>query len=419
MCVGEAVGLPGIDGQRGSVKAQSGLRILALVTDAFGGHGGIAQYNRDFLSALARCDRVGDVIVLPRFSARSVDSLPTGVQQLCPVEGRVAYSLSALWTATTHQPIDLVFCGHLLMTPLAAVIARVLNVPLWVQVHGIEAWRELSALQRRSVELATIITSVSRYTRRRLLQYVGMDPARVKVLPNTVGPEYRPGPKPGYLIDRHAVGGRKVLMTVSRLSSLERYKGHDRVIRMLSRILARHTDTIYLVVGDGDDRPRLESLAIECGVAQHVQFTGLVPQEELADYFRLADVFVMPSAGEGFGIVFLQAMATGVRVIGGSQDGSRDPLCDGALGTLVDPENCEELASAILAALDDRARTGDRTIRFKPELFAEDLNALCQLFFAQKGGLRTAPAPPQRGEMAVSVSDVFRSVRTYIRTCLR
>jgi phosphatidylinositol alpha-1,6-mannosyltransferase len=397
----------------------SPLRILALVTDAFGGRGGIAQYNRDLLSALARCDRVGEVIVLPRCSAKSVGTLPNAVQQLRPVEGRLAYSLAALWTTITYQPIDLVFCGHLFMAPLAAVIARVLNVPLWVQIHGIEAWRELSTLQRRSAESATIVTSVSRYTRRRLLQCVGTDPARVKVLPNTVGPQYRPGPKPGYLIDRHAAGGKKVLMTVSRLSSLEQYKGHDRVIRTLPRVLSQHPDTIYLIVGDGDDRPRLESLTVEFGVVKSVQFTGLVPQEELPDYFRLADVFVMPSSGEGFGIVFLEAMASGVWVIGGSQDGSRDALCDGALGTLVDPENCEELASAILAALDNPARTGDRTSRFKPDLFAEDLNALCQLFSAQKGGSRAPPASPQRGETAISVSDVLRSIKTYIRTCLR
>jgi len=380
------------------------MRVLALVTDAFGGSGGISQYNRDFLSALARCDQVGEVIVLPRLSGKLVGPLPSGVQQLQPVENRLAYSVATLWTAIKYRPIDLVLCGHLLMVPLAALIARLWKVPLWLQVNGIEAWRELSALQRRSVELATIITSVSRYTRRRLLQYVGTDPARVKVLPATVGPQYRPGPKPGYLIDRHAVGGKKVLMTVSRLSSLERYKGHDRVIRMLSRILALHPDTIYLVVGDGDDRPRLESLAVECGVAQHVEFTGLVPQEELPDYFRLADVFVMPSAGEGFGIVFLQAMATGVRVIGGSQDGSRDPLCDGALGTLVDPENCEELASAILAALDDPARTGDRTSRFKPDVFADGLNALYQLFSSQKGDSRPAlPVAAKRGNGGIGL----------------
>jgi phosphatidyl-myo-inositol dimannoside synthase len=145
----------------------------------------------------------------------------------------------------------------------------------------------------------------------------------------------------------------------------------------------------------------LESLAVEYGVAKNVQFTGSVPPEELPDYFRLADVFVMPSAMEGFGIVFLEAMATGIRVIAGSQDGSRDALGDGALGTLVDPENGEELASAILAALDDPVRTGDRATRFKPNLFAEDLNALYKLFSAKKGRSCAALASPQRREMTV------------------
>jgi phosphatidyl-myo-inositol dimannoside synthase len=388
MCVGEAVGFPGIGGHGGSVMARSGLRILALVTEAFGGPGGIAQYNRDFLSALARCDGFGNLIVLPRFSAKPVSTLPPGVRQLGPVESKLAYSLSALWTAITHQPIDFVFCGHLLMAPLAAGICRALKVPLWLQVHGIEVfWRKLSALECRAVESATIVTAVSRHTRRGLLQRVAIDPARVKVLPNTVNPQYGPGPKPVYLLERHAAGGKKVLLTVSRLDSVEGYKGHDRVIRTLPRLLDEHPDTIYIIVGDGDDRPRLESLAVECGVMKNVRFAGSVPSEQLPNYFRLADVFVMPSALEGFGIVFLEAMATGIRVIGGSQDGSRDPLCDGALGTLIDPENGEELASAIRAALDNPVRTGDRTKRFKPELFREHLNTLHQVFL-QNGSRR-------------------------------
>jgi phosphatidylinositol alpha-1,6-mannosyltransferase len=394
------MGVPGIGGHSGRVTARSGLRILALVTEAFGGRGGIAQYNCDFLSALARRDGLGEVIVLPRFSARSVSTLPIGVRQLRPIESKLGYSFSAIWTAILHQPIDFVFCGHFLMAPLAAGICKVLNVPLWLQVHGIEVfWREPSALERRSVESAKIVTTVSRHTRRRLLHWVGIDPARVKVLPNTVDPQYQPGPKPDYLLERHAAGGKKVLMTVSRLSKLERYKGHDRVIRTLPRLLEQHPDTIYLIVGDGGDRPRLESLAIECGVMKSVQFAGLVPSEELPDYFRLADVFVMPSMAEGFGIVFLEAMATGVHVIGGSKDGGRDALCDGALGTLVDPENSEELASAILAALDDPARTGDRTARFKPDLFREHLNAVHQFFSVQKGGSLAEPPALQRGCM--------------------
>jgi phosphatidylinositol alpha-1,6-mannosyltransferase len=381
--VGKAVGLPRVGGQR--VMARSGLRILALVTEAFGGRGGIAQYNRDFLSALSRCDGVGEVIVLPRFGVKSVSTLPSGIRQLHPVENKLGYSLSSLWTAITHQPIDFVFCGHLLMAPLGAGISRILNVPLWLQVHGLEVfWRKLSVLECRSTESATIVTAVSRYTRRHLLQRVGIDQARVKVLPNTVDPQYHPGPKPAYLLERHAARGKIVLMTVSRLSNFDRYKGHDRVIRTLPRILEQHPNTIYLIVGDGDDRPRLEELAVECAVGKNVQFSGSVSPQELPDYFRLADVFVMPSAGEGFGIVFLEAMATGIRVIAGSKDGSRDALGDGALGTLVDPENCEELASAILAALGNPARTADRTARFKPDLFARHLDLLLQVVFAQK-----------------------------------
>ena len=386
--MGEAVGLPGVGGLSGSVMARSGLRILSLVTDAFGGAGGIAQYNRDFLSALASFDRVGEVIVLPRRRTMSAGALPAGVRQLCGVENGVAYSLAAFWTAITHRPIDLVFCGHLFITPPAAVIARALSVPLWVQVYGVDAWHELPVLQRRSVESATMITSISRDTRRRLLEWVGIDPARVRVLPCTVGPQYHPGPKPAYLLERHAADGKTVLMTVSRLSSLERYKGHDRVIRMLSRILALHPDTIYLVVGDGDDRPRLESLAVKCGVAENVQFMGFVPTEELPDYLRLADVFVMPSTGEGFGIVFLEAMATGIHVIGGNRDGSADALADGELGRAVDPDDEHELTSAISAALSTPANLDpakvNRASRFSYQAFAKHLQALVESNFTAR-----------------------------------
>jgi phosphatidylinositol alpha-1,6-mannosyltransferase len=357
------------------------MRVLALVTDAFGGHGGIAQYNRDFLSSLAACDAVSAVIVLPRASATSPGTLRSGLRQLHPVRGRLAYALTALWTALTHRPIDIIFCGHLFMVPLAAAIAKLLRARLWVQVHGIEAWHELSRLHRRSVETAALVTTVSRYTRMRVLEWIGIDSARVKVLPDTVDPRFQPGPKPGYLINRHAVSGKKVIMTVSRLASSERYKGHDRVIRILPRVLFQHPETIYLVVGDGDDRPRLEAFATELGVTDQVRFVGSVRPEELPDYLRLADVFVMPSTGEGFGIVFLEALATGIHVIGGNKDGSLDPLADGELGRVIDPDNQEELLWSVGNALSTAPTGADRASRFNTQAFAEHLHALvCSTF---------------------------------------
>ena len=356
--------------------AEPSLRLLALVTDAFGGHGGIAQYNCDFLSTLAVCEGVRDVIVLPRATEKPPGTLPAGVLQLPPVQSRIAYSLAALQAARAHPAIDVVFCGHLFMAPLAATIGKLLRAPLWVQVHGVEAWDELSSLYRRPVETAALITSVSRYTRRRLLEWVGIDPVRVKVLPNAVDPRFRPGPKPGYLLERYATGGGKVLMTVSRLASADRYKGHDRVIGALPKILLDHPETIYIIVGDGDDRPHLEALTMKYGVAEKVRFAGRVAPEELPDHFRLADVLVMPSTGEGFGIVFLEAMATGTGVIGGNQDGSLDPLADGMLGRAIDPDNPEELVSAICAGLSSPPADFTHASRFKVQAFTEHLQAL-------------------------------------------
>src|SRR5262249_37416920 len=375
VCMGKALGLSSGGSLSERAMAEPSLRVLALVTDAFGGDGGIAEYNRHFLSSLAACDRVDDVVVLPRASAPRPNTLPSGVRQHPPVQPRLAYSVAALRTAT-HGPFDVVFCGHLFMAPLAAAISRLIRARLWVQVHGIEAWRPLSGSHRKSVEMAALVTSVSRYTRRRLLEWVAIDPSRVKVLPDTVDPRFRPGPKPAYLVERHSASGKKVIMTVSRLASSEGYKGHDRVIRVLPRVLLQHPETIYVIVGDGDDRQRLEAFAAEFGVTENVRFVGSVRPQELPDYLRLGDVFVMPSTGEGFGIVFLEALATGIHVIAGNKDGSLDPLADGQLGQLIDPDNQEELLSSLCKGLSATPIGVDRASRFNTEAFAEHLHAL-------------------------------------------
>ena len=369
------------------MAAASRLRVLALVADAYGGHGGIAEYNRHFLSSLAACNLIREVIILPRLEARWSGTLPAGVVQLRPVPGRIAYSIAALRTALGRRHIDVIFCGHLFIAPLAAAIAKLRRIPLWIQVHGIEAWEELSGLHRRSLEAATLVTSVSRYTRQQLLEWVGIDPARVKVLPNTVDPRFRPGPKPGYLMDRHSVREKKVLLTVSRLASSEQYKGHDRVIQVLSEILPDFPDAMYLIIGEGDDRPRLEAHTAELGLSGKVQFVGQVRSEEIPDYFRLADLFVMPSTAEGFGIVFLEALACGIPVIGGNQDGSLDPLCDGAAGTAIKPEDHQELRWAIQERLANPVRDGNGVKRFSVGAFSTHARALLGSIYQLKDGV--------------------------------
>src|SRR5476649_410389 len=116
----------------GKASDRRGLRVLALVSDAFGEFGGIAQYNRDLLSALSASDLIRDVVVLPRRTAVDPGQLPPRIRQLGSSRGRFSYALAALRTARKYSPFDIVLCGHLYMAPLAALIAAYLRVPLWI-----------------------------------------------------------------------------------------------------------------------------------------------------------------------------------------------------------------------------------------------------------------------------------------------
>lgn len=168
-----------------------------------------------------------------------------------------------------------------------------------------------------------------------------------------------------------------MIMTLGRLASAERFKGFDEVIEALPA-LAEHIPHIsYLICGDGSDRARLEQKAESLGVRHRVTFAGFVNEAEKADYYRLADAYVMPSRGEGFGIVFLEALACGLPVMGSRTDGGREALLDGALGCLVDPSDPSDVVRGVLETLKNgsRARPGVPYC-YSPQAFTERVNAI-------------------------------------------
>jgi phosphatidylinositol alpha-1,6-mannosyltransferase len=353
-----------------------GSRILALVTDAYGAGGGIAQYNRDLLAALSEASAVDKVVVLPRNGVAVTGGLPDKVRLFAAYPGRIRYAANAIMTTRRDGPFDLVFCGHLFMAPLAALISKLTGAPVWLQIHGIEAWQRPRRLQRWATERAHLVTAVSRHTRRLFLGWANCAPETVKVLPNTVEERFSPGPKSEALIERYDLRGKKVLLTVSRLAVSERYKGHDRVIQAVAELSAQHPELVYVIAGDGDDRPRLERLARDLGVADRVRFVGYVLDDDLPDLYRTADLFVMPSTGEGFGIVFLQALACGVPVIGGGNDGSRDPLRDGFDGEMLTTNEVNELANSIILLAHANGLAVNKRMPFTRDRFNAMLNQI-------------------------------------------
>jgi phosphatidylinositol alpha-1,6-mannosyltransferase len=325
-------------------------RILALVGDCYGGPGGIARYNQDLFEALAEGD--ADILILPRLGDASGLALPAGIRQLPPVFGRLAFLFASLLAAWRHRPVDVVFCGHVYMAPLAWIVARLTCARFWVQTHGAETWVGRRTIVRRAIETADMVTTVSRGTRHILMAWADLAPARVRVLPDTVRDMFVPGIPSPELAERLQLGPGPLLLTVGRLSASERYKGHEHIFAALPVLRARFPTLVHVVAGSGDDRARLEQRARELAQASDaVRFLGFVPEEDLPDLYRLADLYVMPSSQEGFGIVYLEAAACGLKVVGGLGGGSADAVPDERIGVLVDPMDEKALVDAIVRLL--------------------------------------------------------------------
>lgn len=251
------------------------------------------------------------------------------------------------------QHPNLVIATHLHFTKAAYWLKRMTGIPYWTVAHGVEAWNIQHPDLKRALHYADRILAVSHYTRDRLLNEQHLDPAKISVLPNTFDATcFQIAPKPQHLLKRyHLTEKQPIILTVARLDSSEQYKGYDHILQALPEIRRQVPQVHYILVGQGSDRARIEQLITNLNLQDCVTLTGFVPDEELCDHYNLCDVFAMPSKGEGFGIVYLEALACGKPTIGGNQDGAIDALCQGELGVLVNPDNIGEITQTIIQIL--------------------------------------------------------------------
>ena len=322
--------------------------------------GGIQVLNADMLRALARAwpearHRVllyhnRGVPRLPEGLGGGVRALPCGMRSRRLARLRFAGVFARLLAG--RRP-DLVVVGHVDLAPLAWLARRALRVPYVVWTYGIEVWGLRAGLRAASLRHADRVVAISRHTARELAAIDAGLAQRTVVVPPAVGDRFRPGGGDA-LRRRLGLAGARVLLSVGRLSAAERYKGFDTVLEALPRVLARVPDVRYVVAGDGDDLPRLRALAARLGVSHATVFAGAPADGEMPGYYDACDLFVMPSRREGFGIVFLEALACGKPVLAAAAGGAPDALRDGALGRLVAPGDADGTAQAVLDFLDGR-----------------------------------------------------------------
>jgi len=245
---------------------------------------------------------------------------------------------------------------HANLLPLARLVRRMCPAArVALLAHGVEVWNPLPARAAGALRCVDHVIAPSAFTRERFIAVQGFAPHRVSVLPHSLHPEWA---EAAATPDRGARIGN-TLLCVSRLTRADAYKGVDVLLRALPHVRSRCPEARCVIAGDGDDRTRLEALAQELGVASGVEFRGEMDSAELLRAYREADLFVLPSRGEGFGIVFVEAMRCGLPVVAARAAATPEVVADGETGILVPPDIPEALGSAVAGLLlltDERLR---------------------------------------------------------------
>jgi asparagine synthase (glutamine-hydrolysing) len=337
-------------------------------------HGGIERACRHMAAAMVTLGRKGgeQYRLFSLNDSRGlhemkIDSISFSFTGFARNKARLAAAVMCAAPATR-----LAYIGHANLAPLGLCM-RMLNPSMHYQVatYGIEVWQPLSKLNGMALRSANKVTSISEFTREQVLDLQKVESTKAVLLPLALDPAF-------YASSREQVAvlgngsSNCTILTIGRTSIHDQYKGIDTVIRALPKVIEKIPNVRYVVVGDGDDRSRLERLADATGVRERVFFMPQSTDRKLAEYYRACDIFVMPSSKEGFGLVFLEAMAFGKPVIGGNFGGTPDLIKDGVNGFLVkcnDPDALAGRITLLLASPELRAFMGEAGRRMVAEKY--------------------------------------------------
>jgi glycosyltransferase involved in cell wall biosynthesis len=325
------------------------MNTLLLAPELFASEGGIARILRLYMKALCELSEPSGNLMVVSLNDASFDSRELRRYSNQRLTDWAACDRSKMRFVKAARRMsasaDLIVCGHVAQLPVAWAMKKLRRhkIRYTLVAHGIEVWRPFKRLEILALRNADRIWCVSEYTRRELLRHCKLPLTTTVVLPNALDPRLEisePGKKtPDFEI-----------LTISRLSQSDSYKGVDHLIEALPAIRREIPAARLRIVGRGDDLPRLHEAAQRLRQTTAIDFLGYVDDEELKRELGACRLFALPSQKEGFGLVFLEAMTHGKPCIG-SRDGGIPEVITPESGLLVNYGNVPELAAACIDAL--------------------------------------------------------------------
>jgi glycosyltransferase involved in cell wall biosynthesis len=334
------------------------MKVLVLAPP-LGATGGVQIYTKTLVRALEQILGKANVHLLavpvePRLSPNGDLSLSPGV--------KIKFLAASLSKAISWRP-QLVICAHVGVSPVARIIQRVTGIRYWVVMHGIEVWGDIGRAKFLALRGASRLISVSGFTFGVASSRHGLSKISHSILPPSVQVDSEQNSRVSN--PSKPEPSAPIVLTVGRLAASEKYKGHDVMLDAWPTVLKRVPGAIYCIVGDGDDRQRLEDRAKEFKVTDSIRFAGAAFSGDLRDWYHRCRVFAMPARtdlnphaprGEGFGIVFLEAMAHGKPVVGPREGAPSEFIRSGEHGLLVNPTDSAEVANALVELLQNKER---------------------------------------------------------------
>ena len=337
---------------------------LLLTPELFSSEGGIVRILRLYLKALCELATEGESVrllslndgVMDSTELRHYSTAALAEWQVCN-RRRLAFCLAA-WQLSRKS--DRIICGHVAQLPVVWLASKLnRRFSYYLVAHGIEVWRPFSFLERRAIAGARCIFCVSEFTRQQLIQRIPLAPGRTAVLHNALDPFLDPPTQ------TMAAKGPPVILAISRLSAADNYKGIEHLIAAMPAVLQTVPDAQLRIVGRGDGLPQLQALARRLQMDRSVHFVGYLSDSEVKAEFEGSWLFALPSQKEGFGLVYLEAMAHGRPCLGARSGGVPEVITE-ETGVLVDYGDVAGIGTAIVGALGrkwdtqailDRART--------------------------------------------------------------
>lgn len=337
--------------------------LLYLSVETYGKGGGVPSYGRRLVEILSAYGAARQQELLSASLTDGEAELERHSQPVCyrrfyGARGSIPRFVWQCARLGLERP-SLAVVGHLGQAPVAWTLRRAGLLRNYIIVlHGVEAWQPVAKLDLVAIRGAAAIVATTQFTVEQFRTHNAVSDSLFHVIPLALGESELPPPAP-FVPNRRPWR----ILSVGRLASAERYKGVDTLIHAVARLRARELPVKLMVVGRGDDINRLEAIRCSLGLQNEVEFLGAVGDAQLEDLFRACDVFALPSKGEGFGIVFLEAMRFAKPCIGGRHGGTPEVIDEGETGFLVDHGDVESLAARLTLLCRDMnlaARLGRR-----------------------------------------------------------